>query len=67
MSTALKVINTILAVCLITACSVMLSFAEDEPELSIYNTRIITNDVDTTYIEGEVPVACGCPCFFRTA
>ena len=59
MSTALKVINTILAVCLITACGVVLSFAEDEPELSIYNTRIITNDVDTTYIEGEVPVACG--------
>lgn len=56
---ALKVINTILAVVLVTACSVMLSFAEDKPELTIYNNRIITNDTDATYIEGEVPVSCG--------
>ncbi|MBE6028440.1 MAG: hypothetical protein E7227_07615 [Clostridiales bacterium] len=55
----IRAINIILAVCLITACTVMLSFAEDGSELTIYNTRIVTNDTNATYIEGEVPVARG--------
>ena len=56
---AIRTINIILAICLITACTVMLSFAEDGSELTVYNTRIVTNDTDATYIEGEVPVARG--------
>ena len=55
----IRTINIILAICLITACTVMLSFAEDGSELTIYNTRIVTNDTNATYIEGEVPVARG--------
>ena len=33
-------------------------FAE-EPALSIDNTRLVTNDMDATYIEGSVAEACG--------
>ena len=55
----IRTINIILAACLVAACTVMLSFAEDGSELTIYNTRIVTNDTNATYIEGEVPVARG--------
>ena len=46
--------NLLLMTLMIAACSVFFAAAKDEPFLKIYNTRIVTNDVNATYIEGEI-------------
>lgn len=49
----------IIIAALIMALAAVVSFAEGESPVKIYNTRLITNDVNSTYIEGEVAEATG--------
>lgn len=37
----------------------MVSFAEGASQIKVYNTRLVTNDVNATYLEGEVSEATG--------
>ena len=57
----LRALSVMLLVVTFMLCSMMIVFAEDENTsgLTIYNTRIITNNTDATYIEGEVADAHG--------
>ena len=52
-------LSAFLLVVIIALMSVMFVFAEDDPGLTIYNTRIVTSNTDATYIEGEVADAHG--------
>lgn len=49
----------IIILSLIMALAAVVSFAEGEKQVRVYNSRLITNDVNSTYIEGEVPAATG--------
>ena len=57
----LRALSVMLLAITFLLCSMMIVFAEDENTsgLTIYNTRIITNNTDATYIEGEVADANG--------
>lgn len=45
--------------CILLISMTQLVTAADDPELTVYNTRLITNDKNATFIEGEVPSSCG--------
>ena len=55
----LRRIHILAITTLIAAGSVFFVVAEDENDLTVYNSRIITSDINATYIEGEVARADG--------
>ena len=46
-------------ICLIVLAGTAFAMAEEDQGLTVYNSRLVTNDIDSTFIEGEVPVASG--------
>ena len=52
-------ISTIIIMAILIVASTLIVIAEDEIGIKVYNTELVTNDLNATYIEGEVPVADG--------
>ena len=54
-----KRIRALLLICFVMIFAAQVVSAEESKELKIYNTRLVTNDKEATYIEGEVPISNG--------
>ena len=54
-----KRIRIALLICFVLLVGTQFVSAEENQALTVYNTRLVTNDKEATFIEGEVPVANG--------
>jgi hypothetical protein len=54
-----KKIRVMLLICMVLLIGTQIASAEENQGLTVYNTRLVTNDKDATFIEGEVPEANG--------
>ncbi|MBR0308427.1 MAG: InlB B-repeat-containing protein [Mogibacterium sp.] len=53
-------IKALLIICMVFMAGAQFVLADEgDRELTVYNTRLVTNDKEATFIEGEVPTACG--------
>ena len=59
MNRLLRRISTSLIICILIVACTLVVIAEDETGIKVYNSELVTNDLNATYIEGEVPVADG--------
>ena len=59
MNRLLRRISTSLIICILIVACTLVVIAEDETGIKVYNSERVTNDLNATYIEGEVPVADG--------
>lgn len=59
MNRLLRRISTSLIICILIVACTLIVIAEDETGIKVYNSELVTNDLNATYIEGEVPVADG--------
>ncbi len=55
----IRKISIFLAMCIVVLTGTMLVTAQDTKEFNVFNTRLVTNDMDATYIEGEIAHAKG--------
>ena len=56
----IRKLSAFLITCILLAAATVVVFAEqEEAGILIYNSEIVSNDLDATYIEGEIPVADG--------
>lgn len=60
-----KISVLILTICFVMTLGFFPAQAEDTDGLLVYNTRLITSDLDATYIEGEVTEAIGQTLYVR--
>lgn len=54
-----RIATVLLIICVMLAAGSLFPAAKDDPGIEVYNTELVTNDLDATYIEGEIPVADG--------
>ena len=52
-------IYKLLIICIVLSAASIFAAAEDEAGITVYNTELVTNNLDATFIEGEVPLADG--------
>ena len=52
-------VRALLLICLVILLGTQLVSAEEDKGLTVYNSRLVTNNKDATFIEGEVSVAEG--------
>ena len=54
-----RTIKALLIISMVFLAGIQLVYADSARELKVYNTRLVTNDKEATFIEGEVSSACG--------